>query len=134
MTDEYLALLRNGTLSLVPHNPGSNIVGQKWVYKIKRDQRGDDSALKSVSYCKRFQTETCIDYIETFSPLVKSTTIRVVLSLAVTKQWPLRKLDVQNAFLHGDLKETVYLEQPQGFVNPYKPRSCVPSPQISLWS
>ena len=53
--------------------------------------------------------------------MVKATTIRVVLSLAVAQKWPLRQLDVQNAFLHGDLKETVYLQQPEGFVDPNKP-------------
>ncbi|KAJ9551850.1 hypothetical protein OSB04_015895 [Centaurea solstitialis] len=63
----------------------------------------------------------CIDYEDTLSPVVKATTIRLVLSLAVTQKWALRQLDVQNAFLHGDLKETVYLQQPQGFVDPKKP-------------
>lgn len=53
--------------------------------------------------------------------MVKSTTIRVVLSLAVTRNWSLRQLDIQNAFLHGDLKETVYLKQPPGFTDPQKP-------------
>ena len=53
--------------------------------------------------------------------MVKSTTIRVVLSLSVTQKWSLRQLDVENAFLHGDLKETIYLQQPPGFVDPAKP-------------
>jgi hypothetical protein len=52
---------------------------------------------------------------------VKSAAIRLVLSLVVTQKWPLRQLDIQNAFLHGDLKETVYLQQPPGFVDPHKP-------------
>lgn len=53
--------------------------------------------------------------------MVKYTTIRVVLSLSVTKQWHLQQLDVQNAFLHGDLKETLYLKQPPGFIDLHKP-------------
>ncbi|KAI3740814.1 hypothetical protein L2E82_31288 [Cichorium intybus] len=62
-----------------------------------------------------------IDYHATFSPVVKFTIVGTVLSLVVTQQWPLRQLDVQNAFLHGDLKETVYLRQPPGFTNQQKP-------------
>lgn len=62
-----------------------------------------------------------VDYHETFNLVIKSTTIRVVLSLAVTNKWSIRQLDVQNAFLHGDLKETFYIRQPQGFFDPSKP-------------
>ncbi|GKE28412.1 ribonuclease H-like domain-containing protein [Tanacetum coccineum] len=58
---------------------------------------------------------------ETFSPVVKLATIRIVLSLAVSRQWPIHQLDVKNAFLHGHLSETVYIYQPPGFVNPAHP-------------
>ncbi|KAM0038591.1 putative RNA-directed DNA polymerase [Helianthus debilis subsp. tardiflorus] len=121
MAEEYSALIRNGTWSLVPHAPNTNIVDCKWVYKVKRDQHGAIKRYKARLVAKGFNQQAGLDYTETFSPVVKSTTIRVVLSLAVTKQWPLRQLDVQNAFLHGDLKETVYLKQPPGFVDPTKP-------------
>jgi hypothetical protein len=59
-----------------------------------------------------------VDYDETFSLVVKSATVRTVLSLAVSHSWPVHQLDVKNAFLHGILSETVYYSQPTGFVDP----------------
>ncbi|KAD3067191.1 hypothetical protein E3N88_35071 [Mikania micrantha] len=113
--------MRNDTWSLVPRVPDSNIVDCKWVYKIKRDQTGKITRYKARLVAKGYHQQPGIDYQETFSPVVKATTIRVVLSLAVSQKWQLRQLDVQNAFLHGDLKETVYLQQPPSFIDPNKP-------------
>ncbi|KAD3069268.1 hypothetical protein E3N88_37148 [Mikania micrantha] len=121
MSEEYLALIRNGTWSLVPRVSNANIVACKWVYKLKRDQNGAIQRYKARLVAKGFNQQPGIDYHETFSPVVKSTTIRLVISLAVTQKWSLRQLDVQNAFLHGDLQETFYLQQPPGFVDPQKP-------------
>ncbi|KAD6454826.1 hypothetical protein E3N88_09532 [Mikania micrantha] len=121
MNEEYSALVRNGTWSLVLPPPNTNIVDCKWVYKVKRDQHGAVKRYKARLVAKGYHQQAGIDFTDTFSPVVKSTTIRVVLSLATTHQWSLRQLDVQNAFLHRDLKETVYLRQPQGFIDPNKP-------------
>ncbi|KAD4981730.1 hypothetical protein E3N88_18401 [Mikania micrantha] len=121
MAAEYSALMRNGTWSFVLQVPGTNIVDCKWVYKIKKDQHGAVKRYKACLIAKGFHQQPGIDYNDTFSPVVKSTTIRVVLSLAITRGWSLRQLDVQNAFLHGDLTEIVYVSQPPGFVDPQKP-------------
>ncbi|GJZ95525.1 putative RNA-directed DNA polymerase [Tanacetum coccineum] len=121
MSEEYRALMKNGTWTLVPPVSNANVVDCKWVYKLKRDQHGAITRYKARLVAKGCNQQAGIDYHETFSPVVKPTTIRVVLSLAVSHGWSLRQLDVQNAFLHGDLKETVYLRQPPGFVDPAKP-------------
>ncbi|GJW23262.1 integrase [Tanacetum coccineum] len=105
MKEEYDALMKNGTWSLVPHASNTNVVDGKWVYMLKQDKNGAITCYKVRFVAKGFWQQPCIDFHETFIPVVKSITIRAVLSLAVTNNWPLRQLDVYNAFLHGNLKD-----------------------------
>ncbi|XP_023770563.1 uncharacterized mitochondrial protein AtMg00820-like [Lactuca sativa] len=84
MVEEYAALIRNNTWSLVPLVPDTNVADCKWVYKLKKDQNGKIIHYKARLVAKGFKQQHGIDYYETFSPVVKSTTIRTVLSLAVT--------------------------------------------------
>lgn len=121
MQTEFSALMRNNTWQLVPPPPNSNIVGCKWVYKIKYKVDGSIERYKSRLVAKGFHQEEGIDYFDTFSPVIKPTTIRLVLSIALTKGWPLHQLDINNAFLNGDLNEQVFMEQPKGFVHPQYP-------------
>ncbi|KAJ0467191.1 putative RNA-directed DNA polymerase [Helianthus annuus] len=121
MSTEMNALYRNGTWTLVPPVPNANIVDCKWVYRLKTDENGKISRYKARLVAKGFHQQHGVDYHETFSPVIKPATIRTVLSLAVTNKWPLKQLDIQTAFLHGDLEETVYMRQPPGFVDPAKP-------------
>lgn len=108
------ALQRTGTWTLVPRELHINVVGCKWVYRIKRNPNGSINRYKVRLVAKGFHQQPDVDFVDTFSPMVKHTIIRVVLALAVAYNWPLRQLDVECAFLHGNLREEVYMAQPQG--------------------
>ena len=114
MDAEYQALLKNQTWHLVPRPKGKNIIGCKWVYKVKRKSDGTIDRYKARLVAKGFKQRYGIDYEDTFSPVVKAATIRLILSIAVSRGWTLRQLDVQNAFLHGVLEERCICINHQG--------------------
>ncbi|GJW23775.1 ribonuclease H-like domain-containing protein [Tanacetum coccineum] len=117
MCDEYKALIDNETWVLVPRPPNVNIVRSMWLYKHKYNADGSLSRYKARLVANGRSQQQGIDCDETFSLVVKPATIRTVLSLAVSRQWPIHQLDVKNAFLHGHLTETVYMHQPPGFTD-----------------
>jgi len=125
MTDEYKALIDNGTWRLVPRSPRANVITSKWVFKHKYHADGSLARHKARWVVCGFSQQYDIDYDETFSPIVKPATIRIVLSIAASSSWPIHQLDVKNAFLHGHLDETVYCEQPPGFVDPAADHVCL---------
>lgn len=98
-----------------------NVLSNKWVYKIKRKSDGSLDRCKAWLVGNGFHQQAGLDYTETFSPVVKHTTVRAVLALATCKNWYARQLDVQGVFLHGILQEEVYMRQPKGFENPAFP-------------
>ena len=122
MQVEFQALQANHTWELVLPKAHVKVVGNKWVFRIKYNP--DRSILKHKArlVAKGFHQVHGIDYTETFSPVVKASTVRVVLSIAVMNNWILRQIDVNNAFLNGILDEEVYMAQPEGFVNSLKPQ------------
>lgn len=85
MDSEYAALVKNKTWHLVPPQRGKNIIGCKWVYKIKSKADGTLDRYKARLVAKGFKQRYGIDYEDTFSPVVKAATIRVILSLAVSR-------------------------------------------------
>ncbi|WVZ59772.1 hypothetical protein U9M48_009871 [Paspalum notatum var. saurae] len=121
MEHEYSALLANNTWDLIPRPSGSNIVTGKWVFKHKFKADGSLERYKARWVLRGFTQRPGIDFSETFSPVVKPATVRTVLSLALSRGWPIHQLDVNNAFLHGTLSETVHCAQPAGFEDPSHP-------------
>ena len=114
MKDEIEALKLNNTWDIVDTPAGVKLIACKWVYKIKRKSDRSVEWYKAQMDAKGFSQVEGIDFFETFSPVVKMTTIRVILTLASANKWQLQQLDVSNALLHGDLSEEVYMTIPQG--------------------
>lgn len=110
MNEEFQALLKNKTWLLIPPRAGLNVIDCKWIFKLKRKADGSIDRYKARLVAKGFKQQYGVDYDDTFSHVVKPTTIRVLLSLAVSRGWSLQQIDIQNAFLHGHLHEDVYMK------------------------
>ncbi|GJY86579.1 retrovirus-related pol polyprotein from transposon TNT 1-94 [Tanacetum coccineum] len=117
---EFNALIHNHTWELIPP-PSQTPMGCKWVFYIKRNPNGSIAKYKARLVAKGFLHKYGTYYFNTFSPVTKPFTIRTILSIDLSKNWPLRQLDVNNAFLHGTLHEDVFMTQPPGYVNPQFP-------------
>ncbi|GKB28811.1 ribonuclease H-like domain-containing protein [Tanacetum coccineum] len=126
MYDEYNALVKNGTWLLIPRSAGVNMVRSMWLFKHKFHVDGTLSRYKARLVANGSSQQQGVDFDETFSLVVKLATIRMVLSLAVSRQWPIQQLDVKISFLNVDLSKIVYMHQPLGFVdNPYPHHVCL---------
>lgn len=121
MESEFQALMKNGTWILVPRSGSQKLVDSKWVFKIKYNSDGSILKHKARLVAKGFQQTPGVDFGETFSPVIKATTVRIILTLAVTYGWQVRQMDVNNAFLNGHLQEVVFMRQPEGFEDKTKP-------------
>lgn len=124
MDAKLLALAENHTWELVDLPHGKTPIGCRWVYKVKHKADGSVERYKARLVAKGYTQMEGIDYFDTFSPVAKITTVRVLLSLAVIQGWYLEQLDVNNAFLHGDLHEEVYMIPPPGLTGISESKVC----------
>lgn len=114
MEDELASLQEMGTWTLVPRETNMKVVKSKWVFRIKRGPTGKIDKFKARVVAVGCSQVQGVDYFETFSPVVKLTSLRILLALANEEGLFMRQLDVKTAYLHGKLEETVYMEQPPG--------------------
>lgn len=115
MEAEINAIEENNTWELVELPEEAKVIGLKWIYKTKFNERGEIDKFKARLVAKGYHQRYGIDFDEVFAPVAKWDTIRLILALAAEKEWRVFQLDVKSAFLHGDLKEDVFVEQPKGF-------------------
>ena len=118
------ALTKNGTWEVVDLPKGKRPVGWKWVFTVKYESDGTVERYKARLVAKGFTQKYGMDYKETFAPVAKLNTIRVLLSVAANLDWPLFQMDIKNAFLNGNLQEEVYMSSPPGFEERGSNRVC----------
>ena len=116
MAKEIDALYSNGTWELIALPPGKSLAGCRWVYTVKVGPDGQVDQLKARLVAKGYSQQYGSNYYDTFSLMAKIASIRLLLSMAAMRSWPLFQLDIKNILLHGNLAEEVYIEQPPGFV------------------
>jgi len=115
MQSEMDSLHKNSTWELVHLPAGKRILPCKWIYKLKVTDSASKPRYKARLVAKGFRQQEGIDFEEIFSPVVKMTTLRCVLALVAQQDMELVQMDVKTAFLHGDLREDIYMQQPEGF-------------------
>jgi reverse transcriptase-like protein len=115
MNDEMKSLMENHTYDVVELPKGKRALKNRWVYRLKHDEKSMVPRYKARLVVKGFSQRKGVDFDEIFSPVVKMASIGVVLGLAASLDLEIEQMDVKTAFLHGDLDEEIYMEQPEGF-------------------
>uniref|UniRef100_A0A2N9I6E8 CCHC-type domain-containing protein n=1 Tax=Fagus sylvatica TaxID=28930 RepID=A0A2N9I6E8_FAGSY len=118
VNDEMDSILSKNTWVLVDLPPGSNTIGCKWVFRRKYRTDGSIQTFKIRLVAKGFRQREGIDYFDTYAPVARITSIRVLIALASIYKLVVHQMDVKTAFLNWNLDEEVYMDQPEGFVLP----------------
>ncbi|GKB11114.1 retrovirus-related pol polyprotein from transposon TNT 1-94 [Tanacetum coccineum] len=121
MQDEIHEFDRLDVWELVPPPDCAMIIALKWIYKVKLDEYGDVLKNKARLVAKGYRQEEGLDFEESFAPVARLEAIRIFLANAASKNMTVYQMDVKTAFLNGELKEEVYVSQPEGFVDPDRP-------------
>ena len=116
MQEEFNAIEKSKTWQLVERPINKEIIGVKWVYRVKHNSDGSVQRNKARLVAKGYSQQPGIDYNETFAPVARLDTIRTLIAMAAQKGWLLHQLDVKSTFLNGELEKDIYVEQPQGII------------------
>lgn len=122
MDVEMGAMKENNVWTLVDLPPGKKVIRSRWVFKLKRDTDGNVERHKARLVARGYTQKPGIDYGETYSPVVKFSTVRTLLALAASENLLVDHMDVTSAFLYGDIDRDIYMEQPAGFVSKEYPK------------
>jgi hypothetical protein len=115
MVEEYTSIMKNDVWDIVSRPEGKSVVSSRWLYKIKHVADGSIEKFKVRFVVRGFSQREGVDYEETFSPVTRYASIRVVISIASVMGWRIHQMDVKTTFLNGIIEEEVYIEKPQGF-------------------
>ncbi|KAH9770981.1 hypothetical protein KPL71_012549 [Citrus sinensis] len=122
MDEEMQSLIKNHTWTLIEKPPNKKVVGCKWVYKVKKGiPEVEPKRYKARLVAKGFTQKEGVNYTKIFSPVVRHTSLRILLALVAVNNMHLEHMDVKTAFLHGELNEMIVMKQPEGYVDPSRP-------------
>jgi transposase InsO family protein len=124
MNEEMKALTENSTWVLTTLPEGRKTIGCKWVFKRKKNANTGLIKYKARLVAQGFSQKYGTDYDEVFAPVVRATTLRLLLAIATQRKLKIHHFDAKTAFLNGELKETIYMKQPEGFVDAKEELVC----------
>ena len=124
MHEELHQFVQNDVWELVPKPKGVNVIGTKWIFKNKFDEHGTVIRNKSRLVAQGYTQVEGVDFDETFAPVARLESIRILLAITSHLNFKLYQMDVKSTFLNGMLQEEVYMEQPKGFVDPHRPNDA----------